>query len=140
MLFMEPEVHTSQSLDPLLYQINSYLHIHISLRALFYSIQSIDLSSVVHTSLPTEILFTYPTSPVRATLTAHLIPLDLNILSTFTQQSKLLNFLLRKFFFCFLDPNIVLRVLFSDIPSLCCSFNVKVQVSHTYKQIKFYSK
>jgi hypothetical protein len=61
------------------------------------------------------VAYTFLSSPMRPTCPAHLILLDLIVTSSL------------------LGPDILLRTLFSNTLSICCSLNVRDQVSHPYK-------
>ena len=76
--------------------------------------------------------------PIRATCLAHLILLGLITRTILgeenrTRSSSLCSFLHSLVTSSFLGPNILLRTLFSNIPSLRSSLNVGDQVSHPYK-------
>src|SRR5215471_8060313 len=87
---------------------------------------------------PTNTLCTPLSSPIRATCSAHLIPLDLTTRTILGKEyrsfsSSLCNFLYSPVTSSLLGPNTLLNTLFSNTLSLCFSRNVSDQVSHPYK-------
>jgi hypothetical protein len=80
-------------------------------------------------------------SPVLATCTAHLIPVDLITRITFGElyrslSFQLCNFLLYPVTSSHLGPNVLISTLFSNTLSLRSSLDVSDQVPHSYKTRK----
>ena len=87
---------------------------------------------------PTKPLYTPLPSPIRATIPAYLILLDLIARTTFSEEYSSLSSSLCGFHHSLvtsslLGPNILLSTLFSNILSLRTSLNVDDQVSQSYK-------
>jgi hypothetical protein len=95
-------------------------------------------SGLFPSSFPTKILYTFFSSPMRATCSAHLILLYLICLMIFGDKHKLwssslCNLLHSSVTLSLLGLNILLRTLFSNTLSLCSSLSVRDQVSHPHK-------
>ncbi|PNF26626.1 hypothetical protein B7P43_G10242, partial [Cryptotermes secundus] len=78
----------------------------------------------------TNILYAFLTSLIHATCPAHLIHLDLIILTILREKYSFLQPPVTSSLF---GPNILLNALFSNTLSLCSSLNVRDQVSHPYR-------
>ena len=83
-------------------------------------------------------MYTHYLSPIRATRPTSLFHLDFITRTILGEQyrslsSSLCNFLHSPVTPSLLAPNILLNPLFSNTLSLCSSFNVSDQVSHSYK-------
>ena len=105
------------------------LYYHLSLR----------LSSCLFPSrFLTKALYAFILYTMQATRPSHLCILYLIIRLIYGEEYKLWSSSLRNFLqppvtFFFSDPNILLVTLFSKILNLCCSVNMRDQVSHPYK-------
>jgi hypothetical protein len=87
---------------------------------------------------PTNKLYEFLFSPIRATCPANLIFLGLIIPILISEEyksrsSSLCSFLYSPVASSLFGPNILLSTLFSNTLSLCCSLNVRDHVSHAYR-------
>jgi hypothetical protein len=88
--------------------------------------------------LPSNVLYSFVLSPIRATRPTYRIFLDFIILIIFGEEYKLWSsslgsFIQPPFTSSLFGPNILLSPLFSSKLSLCSSLNVGDQVSHPYR-------
>jgi hypothetical protein len=100
-------------------------------------------SGLLHSGLPTKMLYAPLTYPMSATCPANLTLLNLITLTILGEEyklcsSSLCNFLQPPVTSSLLGPNILLSTLFSNTLNLCSFLNARDQVSHPHKTLNIH--